>query len=137
MWTSWIDSDTRETMLHAWRTCVSYNMCIEDTEIIHLLIEAAMIGYIIYLLFFTKSYRLDDKNNQKLTEKEKDELIADWEPEPLARKDFKIPERDRNPVIEGPSTGSKITIGGRQLINMGTFNFLGMADDKKSQKSFC
>lgn len=93
----------------------------------HLILEGILILWIIRLLF-SKTYRLHD--TYKLTEKEKEDLIEEWQPEPL------VPPASRdNPsftydVVTGPPS-HKIVINGKECINFASFNFLGLLDNNR------
>lgn len=97
----------------------------------HLLLEGFLLVGIIWL-FFRKSYRLSETH--KLTEKEKEELIAEWQPEPL------VPDTDPNHYalhphyIEGRA-GKYVSVDGKQCLNLATLNFLGLIGDKRIEES--
>jgi len=91
----------------------------------HLVFEAVLIICIVRL-FFMKSYKPE---RTVLTEREKEELIEEWQPEPL------VPDVDENhPVllnmqnrlVEG-KIGKYVTINGKSCINVASLNFLGMS----------
>lgn len=81
---------------------------------------------------FTKGYR--PKNRNKLTKKEVEELISEWEPEPL------IPptttemewELDKIPLIEG-KFGTELVVKGKNLANFVAFDFLGLLNNKEAE----
>ncbi|RXM34907.1 Serine palmitoyltransferase 1 [Acipenser ruthenus] len=61
---------------------------------------------------------------------EKEELIEDWQPEPLVplvSKDHPPPKYD---VVSGP-TSHKIIVNGKECINFASFNFLGLLDNER------
>ncbi len=95
----------------------------------HLIFEVVLIIFIVRLLF-SKSYSIQSK--MELTEKEKDQLIEEWIPEPLVPK---LPA-DYEPVkykLVTQQGGSMLTVDGKQGINLGTFNFLGMLGRKETE----
>ncbi|XP_038049592.1 serine palmitoyltransferase 1-like [Patiria miniata] len=94
----------------------------------HLIFEGLLIIFIIRLLL-SKSYSIQSK--MVLTEKEKDQLIEEWTPEPLVPKlpDDYEPIKYRTVTQQG---GSMLTVDGKQGINLGTFNFLGMLGRKET-----
>lgn len=53
----------------------------------HIFVETLLICMVVYILFFTRSYK-PGVNEVKLSREEEDELIADWFPEPMVPKDF-------------------------------------------------
>lgn len=94
----------------------------------HLIFEALLIIWIVKLLF-SKAYA---PNKTILTEKEKEELINEWQPEPL------VPDvPDDHPLLQAMSnniiTGRPdkiMTINGKSVVNMASLNFLGLLGDK-------
>ncbi|KAG0038868.1 serine palmitoyltransferase component [Podila clonocystis] len=89
-------------------------------------LEVALAVYAVkYML--SKKYRIDT-NDIQLTEKEIDELIADWQPEPLVQplSDIQRMELDRTQVIigaQGPKP--KVLSTGKNLMNLASTNYLG------------
>jgi serine palmitoyltransferase len=69
----------------------------------------------------------------KLTEKEIDELVEEWTPEPLAAEvtPYEQSLLDTTPVIVGP-TGPKVKLtNGRTVMNLAAYNFAGLAGDDR------
>ncbi|XP_078478044.1 LOW QUALITY PROTEIN: serine palmitoyltransferase 1-like [Lampetra planeri] len=93
----------------------------------HLILEGILILWIIRLLF-SKTYKLHE--TYKLTEKEKEDLIEEWQPEPLVPALSKDHPSFSYDVITGP-TSHRITINGKKCINFGSFNFLGLLDNER------
>ncbi|XP_076439989.1 serine palmitoyltransferase 1-like [Babylonia areolata] len=98
----------------------------------HLVFEALLI-LLIAKLFFSKSYKPEKIT---LSEKEKEELVADWKPEPL------VPDvPDDNPILQamdkycisGPA-GKMINVNGKNCINMATLNFLGFIGNQEIEE---
>lgn len=94
----------------------------------HLIFEVILVIWIVKLLF-SKAYALE---RTVLTEKEKDELIRDYKPEPLTPE---VP--DNHPVLQAmnnniiTSRPDKIMIiNGKEVINMASLNFLGLMGDE-------
>ncbi|KAF9377173.1 serine palmitoyltransferase component [Podila verticillata] len=89
-------------------------------------LELALAVYAVkYIL--SKKYRIDT-NDIQLTEKEIDELIADWQPEPLVQplSDIQRMELDRTQVIvgaQGPKP--KVLSNGKHLMNLASTNYMG------------
>ena len=76
-----------------------------------------------YLL--ASSYSTQRKNNVKLSEKEIDELVEEWTPEPLvaAPTPFEEQENEKRPVILG-ITGPKCKLAnGRIVSNLASYNY--------------
>eukprot|EP00039_Didymoeca_costata_P000420 m.45496 g.45496 ORF g.45496 m.45496 type:complete len:488 (+) comp10252_c1_seq1:160-1623(+) len=94
----------------------------------HVLIEAVLLLLLLrYAIFTDKPQPTSGKPT--LSKKEEDELIEEWEPEPLA------PPSDRNykeTVCEGIA-GVKISVEGKQLANFSSFNFLGFIGHERIQ----
>nr|KAG5714099.1 hypothetical protein BaRGS_020427 [Batillaria attramentaria] len=98
----------------------------------HLMFEALLI-LLIAKLFFSKSYKPEKIT---LTEKEKEELIADWTPEPLAPDvpdDHPVLQAMDKYCINGPA-GKTVNINGKDCINMATLNFLGFIGNKEIEE---
>jgi len=100
---------------------------------LHLLLEVLLVLWIIRLMT-RKSYN-PKESKLELTKEEEDKLIAEWEPEPLIPVDEKVPEYVRNPkYIEG-KPGYKITIDGKECLNLCTMNFLGLVGNPTVEAS--
>ncbi|CAG2193535.1 SPT [Mytilus edulis] len=91
----------------------------------HLIFEALLIIWIFKLIFFSTEYRPESV----LTEKEKAELIEEWQPDPL------VPDVDENhPLLQAMEKNiisgkpdKYVMINNKSSLNMATLNFLGMA----------
>jgi serine palmitoyltransferase len=98
----------------------------KHTPIYHLLFEVCLVLLVIVLLLFRKPRAI----SRKLTEKEKQELIDEWRPEPL------VPPVDANHpalnvrVLDG-IVGKTIEIDGRKSLNFATFNFLNFVGNPR------
>ncbi|KAJ1207650.1 hypothetical protein NDU88_003040 [Pleurodeles waltl] len=93
----------------------------------HLILEGILILWIIRLIF-SKTYKLQERSD--LTEREKEELIEEWLPEPLVPpvpKDH--PALNYNIVSGSPS--HNIVVNGKECINFASFNFLGLLDNER------
>uniref|UniRef100_A0A8C9RFB1 Serine palmitoyltransferase 1 n=1 Tax=Scleropages formosus TaxID=113540 RepID=A0A8C9RFB1_SCLFO len=105
----------------------------------HLILEGILILWIIRLLF-SKTYKLQERSD--LTEKEKEELIEEWQPEPLVppvSKDHPSLNYDPNTklnlsIVCGLPTSHKIVVNGKECINFASFNFLGLLDNERVKK---
>uniref|UniRef100_A0A3Q1ICA7 Serine palmitoyltransferase 1 n=1 Tax=Anabas testudineus TaxID=64144 RepID=A0A3Q1ICA7_ANATE len=93
----------------------------------HLILEGILILWIIRLLF-SKTYKLHE--TYKLTEKEKEDLIEEWQPEPLVPVVSKDPPFLNYDVVTGPPS-YQITINGKKCVNFASFNFLGLLDNER------
>ncbi|XP_065184973.1 serine palmitoyltransferase 1-like [Sycon ciliatum] len=94
----------------------------------HWIVEIGLAVWIIKLLFFSKSYNPGKKAVDRLTTQEEDELIDEWNPEPL------VPDADDSDdeEVEFRSVTSKpgghIVVDGHECINLASLNFLGMLE---------
>ncbi|KAJ3605016.1 hypothetical protein NHX12_027067 [Muraenolepis orangiensis] len=93
----------------------------------HLILEGILILWIIRLLF-SKTYKLQE--TYKLTEKEKEDLIEEWQPEPLVPLVSKDHPSLSYDIVTGPPS-HKIIINGKECINFASFNFLGLLDNER------
>ncbi|GAA6081144.1 serine palmitoyltransferase 1 isoform X1 [Tachysurus ichikawai] len=93
----------------------------------HLILEGILILWIIRLLF-SKTYKLQERSD--LTEKEKEELIEEWQPEPLVPPVMKNQSSLNYDVVTG-SPSHKMIVNGKECINFASFNFLGLLDNAR------
>lgn len=94
----------------------------------HLFIEGALLAAILYLLF-QRSFKPRHRE-ERLTEKEVDQLCAEWQPEPICPE---VPEHDSMappPVLDGIASSKTVTVAGRPALNLATANFLGMSQQQ-------
>jgi len=95
-------------------------------------VETAVIALIIYQLFFRR--KKQKETGPTLTEKEKDDLIAQWVPEPL------VPESDASMFdtigkqIDG-KMGKTFSIDGKEYANLATSNFLCFVGNEKIESA--
>lgn len=98
----------------------------QQTPYYHLVFEIFLILAVSYLVLFRKPKPIE----KKLTEKEKQELIDEWQPEPL------VPAVDQNHpalntrVLDG-IVGKTIEIDGKKSLNFATFNFLNFVGNQR------
>lgn len=79
-------------------------------------------------MLFRKSYTLGEKSPKvKLTEKEINELVNEWQPDPLVP--LNSPPPPQVPIIEG-KVGPYVQVNGEKKLNLGSFNFLGFIGNK-------
>uniref|UniRef100_A0A8C5P5U1 Serine palmitoyltransferase 1 n=1 Tax=Leptobrachium leishanense TaxID=445787 RepID=A0A8C5P5U1_9ANUR len=93
----------------------------------HLILEGILILWIIRLIF-SKTYKLQERSD--LTEKEKEELIDEWHPEPLVPPLSKDHPALNYSIVSGPPS-HKIIVNGKECINFASFNFLGLLDNDR------
>ncbi|XP_014677728.1 PREDICTED: serine palmitoyltransferase 1-like [Priapulus caudatus] len=87
-----------------------------------LLLEAVLLVWLIKVLFFTKSYK---PHRTKLTQKEKEDLVEEWTPEPLVP-DTPADHPGLHPRSFEGKLGKIIRINGQDCINLASLNFLDM-----------
>ncbi|XP_004344499.1 serine palmitoyltransferase subunit 1 [Capsaspora owczarzaki ATCC 30864] len=92
----------------------------------HLILEGLLVLSILWLVV-RKSDKSKDKG-PKLTAKEVEEIIAEWQPEPLVP--VSGPEPVVVPVVQGPAAAF-VQIDGQKKINLASFNFLNFVGNKK------
>lgn len=104
---------------------------IANVPLYHLSLEALLVAWIIWLVF-RKSYKPSDVT--ELTEKEKEELIAEWQPEPLVP-----PTPADHPALNPLYVEGKLTkyvkIDGKEYLNAATLNFLGFVGDERIEEA--
>nr|ACO51554.1 Serine palmitoyltransferase 1 [Aquarana catesbeiana] len=93
----------------------------------HLILEGILILWIIRLIF-SKTYKLQERSD--LTEKEKEELIEEWHPEPLVPPVSKDHPALNYNIVTGPPSHT-IIVNGKECINFASFNFLGLLDNER------
>ncbi|KAF5895910.1 serine palmitoyltransferase 1 [Clarias magur] len=93
----------------------------------HLILEGILILWIIRLLF-SKTYKLQERSD--LTDKEKEELIEEWQPEALVPPSLKDQPFLNYDVVTG-SPSHKMIVNGKECINFASFNFLGLLENTR------
>ncbi|CAE1298357.1 SPT [Acanthosepion pharaonis] len=100
-----------------------------ETCVHRLLFESLLIILIVFLLFSKRSKKIT------LTEKEKIDLIKEYNPEPLVPK-----TSDNHPLLvrmeqkrASLKVGKYILINGQKCLNMATWNFLGLLGNKSME----
>eukprot|EP00611_Tribonema_gayanum_P000410 TRINITY_DN10280_c0_g1_i1.p1 TRINITY_DN10280_c0_g1~~TRINITY_DN10280_c0_g1_i1.p1 ORF type:complete len:508 (+),score=135.00 TRINITY_DN10280_c0_g1_i1:182-1705(+) len=136
-------SDTMPTTL-SWETVTYYvqhapqlyarwwlNLVQEDPG--HVIVESVLVLFVLYVLFFKKTLntRAPALGITHLTPREVDELIKDWQPEPLVPA---VPPTSTlpTPVVERVEGGELVMAGsGQRLVNMVAFDFLGFGQGRE------
>ncbi|XP_022377975.1 serine palmitoyltransferase 1-like [Enhydra lutris kenyoni] len=93
----------------------------------HLILEGILILWIIRLLF-SKTYRLPERSD--LTVKEKEELIEEWQPEPLVPPISKDHPALNYNVVSGPPFHNTV-VNGKKCVNFASFNFPRLLDNAR------
>lgn len=97
----------------------------------HVIIETFLIVFVMYIALVKK-----DKPKQKevkLTDKEIDELVAEWTPEPIVPATaVTLPKAKPIGIVESqPDTHIKLQGIEKPLLNLATFDFLGLGSRKE------
>jgi hypothetical protein len=95
-----------------------------------LFLEGIMIIVLLRYLF-GRRYRPKD-NPVKLTPREVEDLVDEWQPEPLVPPLSHRAKREAEsiPVIEGP-VGITVKVSGNDKLNMASYNYLGLVGHAK------
>lgn len=96
-----------------------------DVPVYHIVLEICLTFWVLWLIF-RKSNQPD---KLKLTEAEKEQLIADWEPEPLVEEVLPTHPALKPRVINGKA-GLYVQIDDYNCINFATHNYLGFVEKK-------
>lgn len=93
----------------------------------HLAFEGFLVMWLLWLIFH-KSYKPEPT---ELSEKEKQELIEEWKPEPLVPKvDVERYNYALNPRIVTSKLGKTVVVDGKTCLNVATHNYLGLVEDE-------
>lgn len=93
----------------------------------HVVVETALILFIIWLIFLRKTVD-PSKEDSFLSEKEIDQLVEEWQPEPLVPgPDPAWDEEDAQALVVEEVDGTRVVVNGKKMINMASFDFLGLA----------
>ena len=105
----------------------------------HAIFEIALILWIVKLIFYSKSSSKD--NRPRLTEAQEEELIAEWQPEPLVPASQNLdeihenlPNQSVNKRLVSGIPKNKVTVNGKECINLATFNFLNFSGNKSHEQ---
>ena len=98
---------------------------------VHVYVEVLLVVLIVYLLA-QRSYGKGSRA-QKLSAKEMDALVAEWEPEPLVSAEDEERDADlpHEPVLS-EFEGVRCVADGKECTNFAAFNFLGLGGDERS-----
>ncbi|KAM3086422.1 serine palmitoyltransferase component [Clarireedia jacksonii] len=90
-----------------------------------------VIFFIRYLL--APSYATHNGNFVQLTEEEIDELVDEWQPEPLVAKmtPFEEADAERLPIIVGPTGPKSKLSNGRTVTNLASYNFYNFVGNEQ------
>eukprot|EP00903_Cladosiphon_okamuranus_P006351 g6221.t1 len=104
----------------------------------HVVVETALIAFIVYILFFKKTLNPKGLSKPNLSSREIDEMIEDWTPEPLVPplSEEETAEAEAIPVVQ-EFNGPYLRVEGieKPLLNMANFDFLGMGQRKELKEA--
>ncbi|CAN0164209.1 unnamed protein product, partial [Laminaria digitata] len=104
----------------------------------HVIVETALIAFIVYILIFKKTLNPKDLSKPNLSSREIEEIIDDWTPEPLVPPltEEEMADAERMPVVEA-FEGPFLRVEGieKPLLNMANFDFLGMGQRKELKQA--
>ncbi|KAK2075709.1 hypothetical protein QBZ16_001818 [Prototheca wickerhamii] len=93
----------------------------------HLVMEGLLLAVITYLLLFNGQRKPKGRKEERpLTEKEVDELCAEWKPEPLAPALTPTQQISRELVITSAS-GSRVVVDGKSVVTFASADFVGLS----------
>ncbi|XP_073259547.1 serine palmitoyltransferase 1-like [Porites lutea] len=95
----------------------------------HVLFEAVLVLWIIRLIT-SKTFRFREQKIE-LTEKEEEELIEEWQPEPLVPVTPTYDLDAITPKVVQGKPGHSLKIDDKECLNFATFNFLGFVGNEK------
>ncbi|KAJ7386618.1 Serine palmitoyltransferase 1 [Desmophyllum pertusum] len=95
----------------------------------HVLFEAVLVLWIIRLIT-SKTFRFREQKID-LTEKEEEELIEEWQPEPLVPATPTYELDTITPKVVQGKPGHTLNIDDKECLNFATFNFLGFVGNEK------
>ncbi|KAI0989588.1 hypothetical protein GJ496_001455 [Pomphorhynchus laevis] len=100
----------------------------------HVAFELMLLLWVMWLILFRKPKPIE----RRLTEEEREELIAEWKPEPLVPCEQSGDDSEETPLymtrqIEGP-VGHIVTVDKQACVNFATFNFLDLVGSERITK---
>lgn len=118
---------------------------VKNAPTYHVILEVLLVALVLRLWFYS-SYKIE---REELSEEEQDQLIRDWEPEPLVQ--HIQPEQasqgvvtnynndctflDVNQNIISGAVGKYTCINNIQCLDVASFNFLGIIGDKRVEEA--
>lgn len=102
----------------------------KQTPLYTIVLEALLLLSVIWLIFYKRNGR------KRYTKTEEDEIIANYNPEPL------VDEVDPNhPFLRtrlvNSKIGKRVTVNSVDCLNLATHNYLGLLEDDKILKDAC
>lgn len=121
------------------RSCVfvaRYIRAIYERSPEHVIIETFLIVFVIYIAFVKKDK--PKHKGVKLSAKEIDDLVAEWTPEPIVPANAAVDASRAKPIgiVESqPDTHIKLQGIDKPLLNLATFDFLGLGSRKELKET--
>jgi len=104
----------------------------------HIALEVILLVWILKLAFFPNNDNSKgDATRKKLTAEQEQELIDEWQPEPLVPDINESSELDSKPVNSRLITGQptpRCILNGKECINLASFNFLNFVGNKSHEE---
>lgn len=95
------------------------------------MVDVILLVFSIYIIF-----KRPQKPERPFSKEEIQELINEWEPEPLFPKMTPIMELDRRvPVMTGSPSPTHVTIDGKPVLNLARTNFLGFVSNPRIEEA--
>lgn len=114
-----------------------------EDDPLHVVIETILIVFVVYMVLI-KRWKDDwRENNTKngevaLSDQEKEELVREWKPAPLAPEltEEEESEEEHNKIVINKVDGSKVVIEGREgtVVNFASHDFLGFGSSQQALK---
>ncbi|GAV03515.1 hypothetical protein RvY_13924 [Ramazzottius varieornatus] len=112
------------------------------TSWMHFLLEISLTLYIIYVSIHKMKRNSPNplkESLEQLTEKEKENLIKEWTPEPLVPasfvQDIEMNEAHRPKVVCESKIAKYVSCNGRQYLNMSSYNFLNFVGNAQLEET--
>ncbi|XP_059608632.1 serine palmitoyltransferase 1 [Phlebotomus argentipes] len=93
-------------------------------------LQAALVILVIWLILHKNK---SNEKSRNLSAEQKAALIANWTPEPLVG-DTPLDHPALSPRLVTGRVGKRITVDGRDCLNLGTHNYLGLLEDEDIQE---
>nr|UVW99782.1 serine palmitoyltransferase 1 [Laodelphax striatellus] len=107
-----------------------------EVPLYHLLLEVSLFVWVIYLIFRRSGPSESEMKRlgMKLRDSEKEQLLSDWNPEPLIDHSTTSNPPPIERVVEG-KVGKRITVNGQSCLNFATQNYIGLIGNEAIENS--
>jgi len=94
-------------------------------------------GLVLIYFVFQKSYKIPKQEPERLTDREIDQLVAEWNPSPLvpSLNDYQEWNETTIPTLASAPSAVVELEGGNKVLNFASTNFLGMAEDPEVKQT--